>query len=130
MATAVLTGICVGVGVDSAVHFISRLRSESLYNGEVQAVLQRVMRGTGRAIVFDATANALGFVTFIFSGFTPIRTLGLIVCFTMSSCLLLTLVLIPAIIASFPVPFRHPGRQTVYLRAEGEAAREKAEMTE
>jgi predicted RND superfamily exporter protein len=78
------------------------------------------MKGTGRAIVFDATANALGFVTFIFSGFAPIRTLGVLVCFTMLSCLVLTLLVIPAVIAIAPVPFRHRGKGAVCFRLEAE----------
>jgi hypothetical protein len=118
MATAVLTGICVGVGVDSAIHFISRLKRETLLTGQLHEAVSRVMHGTGRAIVFDAVANSLGFFTFLFSGFTPIRTLGVLVCFTMLSCMVLTLILIPAVVAIFPVPFRHAKGNTVYLRAQ------------
>jgi len=80
MATAVLTGICVGVGVDSAIHFISRLKYEALFTTDMREAVRGVMLGTGRAIVFDAIANSLGFVALIFSGFTPIRTLGVLVC--------------------------------------------------
>ncbi|MBI4830595.1 MAG: MMPL family transporter [Candidatus Lindowbacteria bacterium] len=125
MATAVLTGICVGVGVDSAIHFISRLKRESLATGQMHEAVRRVMLGTGRAIVFDAIANSLGFVTFMFSGFTPIRTLGVLVCFTMLSCLTLTLILIPSIIALIPVPFRHPREGTIFLHAQDEQTEEE-----
>lgn len=125
MATAVLTGICVGVGVDSAIHFVSSLRRESLCTPRMHEAVGRVMHGTGRAIVFDAVANSLGFATFLFSGFTPIRTLGVLVCFTMLSCLALTLILIPAIIAVIPVPFRHTGENTIYLNADSEETKEE-----
>ena len=73
------------------------------------------MIGAGRAIVFDATSNVLGFATFIFSGFAPVRTLGVLICFTMVSCLVLTLLLVPAIIALIPVPFRHAEEGTIFL---------------
>jgi hypothetical protein len=125
MATAVLTGICVGVGVDSAIHFISSLKRESLCTQRMHEAVGRVMQGTGRAIVFDAIANSLGFATFLFSGFTPIRTLGVLVCFTMLSCLALTLILIPTIIAVIPVPFRHTGEGTIYLSAQSEQTEEE-----
>jgi predicted RND superfamily exporter protein len=114
-ATAVLTGISVGVGVDFAIHFISRLKRESLLTGRMDQAVGATMIGAGRAIVFDATSNVLGFVTFMFSGFAPVRTLGVLVCFTMVSCLVLTLLLVPAIIALIPVPFRHAEEGTIFL---------------
>ncbi|UCD58288.1 MAG: MMPL family transporter, partial [Candidatus Hydrogenedentota bacterium] len=117
MATAVLTGICVGVGVDFAIHFISRLRRESLRIGQMDEAVRAAILGAGRAIVFDALSHVLGFTAFLFSGFTPIRNLGMLICFTMVSCVVLTLIFIPAIIAIVPVPFRHAKGETIFLRA-------------
>jgi len=115
-ATAVLTGISVGVGVDFAIHFISRLKRELLRTTQIDDVVAATMLGSGRAIVFDAISNILGFMTFLFSGFAPVRTLGLLICFTMVSCVVLTLLFIPAILAIVPVPFRRVGERTLYLQ--------------
>jgi len=122
-ATAVITGISVGVGVDFAIHFISRLRLESLRTGDVEKAISTVMLGAGRAIIYDATSNVLGFMTFMFSGFAPVRTLGVLICFTMISCVVLTLIFIPALIATIPFPFRHTGKATTFLRTEPEHER-------
>lgn len=115
-ATAVLTGISVGVGVDFAIHFISRLRRESLRANTLNDAIDVTVVGSGRAIIFDAMSNILGFVTFMFSGFGPVRDLGVLMCFTMVSCVLLTLLLIPTLLALVPVPFRHARADTVFLR--------------
>ena len=123
-ATAVLTGISVGVGVDFAIHFISRLRRELRRTTFLDDAVGSTMLGAGRAIIFDAISNVLGFAAFLFSGFAPVRTLGLLVCFTMVSCVLLTLLFIPAVMALAPIPFRSFGEDTLFLnrRPEEDAA--------
>lgn len=115
-ATAVLTGISVGVGVDFAIHFISRLKRETLRTLQIDEAVNSVMLGGGRAIIYDGISNILGFMTFVFSGFAPVRTLGVLICFTMISCVVLTLIFIPAIIATIPIPFRHAGKENIFLR--------------
>jgi len=115
-ATAVLTGISVGVGVDFAIHFISRLRSEARTAQTLNDAVGVTVIKSGRAIVFDAASNILGFMTFIFSGFGPVRNLGILMCFTMVACLLLTLLLIPTLLALFPIPFRRLREETLFLR--------------
>lgn len=114
-ATAVLTGISVGVGVDFAIHFISRLRRELERTKQIDEAIGATMLGSGRAIVYDAISNILGFMAFLFSGFAPVRTLGMLICFTMVSCVVLTLLFIPTILALVPVPFRERGKQAVFL---------------
>ncbi len=133
IATAVITGISVGVGVDFAIHLIARLRRQSLQTDRIEEAMETSMIEAGRAIIFDATSNTLGFIVFIFSGFMPVRTLGVLICFTMVSCVVLTLIVIPAFIALVPVPFRHSGKKTVFLRGgqlDDEAALCESEKTE
>jgi predicted RND superfamily exporter protein len=115
-ATAVLTGISVGVGVDFAIHFISRLKRESLQSETLDDAIDVTVVHSGRAIVFDGMSNILGFVTFIFSGFGPVRDLGVLMCFTMIMCVLLTLLLIPTLVALVPVPYRYAKEPTIFLR--------------
>ncbi len=115
-ATAVVTGISVGVGVDFAIHFISRLKHESRRLRNLGEAVEITVVRSGRAIIFDALSNILGFVTFIFSGFGPVRDLGVLMCFTMVACVLLTLLLIPTLVALVPVPFRYADEGTLYLR--------------
>jgi predicted RND superfamily exporter protein len=115
-ATAVITGISVGVGVDFAIHFISRLKRESLRTTQLEDAIGTAMQGSGRAIIYDAISNVLGFMTFLFSGFAPVRTLGVLICFTMISCVVLTLIFVPAIIATVPIPFRHRGKESIFFR--------------
>ncbi len=115
-ATAVITGISVGVGVDFAIHFISRLKQETLRTTQMDEAVKSVTLAGGRAIVYDGLSNILGFAAFAFSDFAPVRTLGVLICFTMISCVVLTLIFIPAVIATIPIPFRHAGKGNVVLR--------------
>jgi hypothetical protein len=80
-----------------------------------EAVIGAVVK-SGRVTIIDAMSNVLGFITLVFSGFAPVRDLGVLMCFTMASCVLLTLLLIPTMIALMPVPFRYPQRATIRLR--------------
>ncbi len=129
MATAVLTGISVGVGVDFAIHFITRLKRESLRTRHTDEAVRTAILAAGPAIVYDAASNIIGFVTFFLSDFAPMRSLGLLICFTMISCLILTLIFVPTIFALLPVPLRYKGRETIYLKSGPIEEKEEAEAS-
>jgi hypothetical protein len=115
-ATAVVTGISVGVGLDFAIYFITRLKHKLLETTDVDAAIADTVVSSGRVTIIDALSNVLGFVTFIFSGFAPVRDLGVLMCFQMVICVLLTLLLVPSLIMLLPIPFRYHGRDTIHQR--------------
>ncbi len=99
MATAIITSIAVGIGVDFAIHFFSRLRQEHTEGHTIEEATRRTMRTAGKAICFDVASNVLGFIAFLFSGFTPIQNLGWLISLTMLTCAFGTLVLLPPLAA-------------------------------
>ena len=88
--TSLLAALCIGIGVDYAIHLLSAF----LRN---QQTLEQVLMTTGRAIMANAASVALGFIGLLFSRFMPIVNLGLLFCIAMTTAALSALVLLPAL---------------------------------
>lgn len=104
-ATALLSSIMIGVGVDFTIQYIwcfnSFVRAGSAYEDAVYKA-----HGTiGRSIIINALSVMAGFSILIFSGFTSIRFFGYLVLISISSCLFGALLFIPAILIKFKPGF-------------------------
>ncbi len=99
IGSAVVSSIVIGIGVDYAIHYISRLE-ENLKKGLgfEQALLQTV-RHSGKAITFNAFVVGIGFIALMFSIMSPIVTMGWMITVTMFLSAFCTLVLLPASLA-------------------------------
>ena len=103
-ATAIITSVAVGVGVDFALHYLINFRQELRRHSEdadIEQVATRVFMIGGKPILFDMVANILGFSVLMFSGFLPIRYFGWLISLTMLTVGVATLLLMPALIAVF-----------------------------
>lgn len=103
-ATAIITSIAVGVGVDFALHYLINFRQElrgAPAAADIEEIAMRVFMTGGKPILFDMVANILGFSVLIFSGFLPIRYFGWLISLTMLTVGVATLLLMPALIAVF-----------------------------
>jgi predicted RND superfamily exporter protein len=103
-ATAIITSIAVGVGVDFALHYLINFRQEWRRNpaqADIEEIAMRVFMTGGKPILFDMVANILGFSVLVFSGFLPIRYFGWLISLTMLTVGIATLLLMPAMIAVF-----------------------------
>ncbi len=105
MGTAIITAIAVGVGVDFAIHFISRYREEFQKTGDVEKTTVITLNTAGEAIILDMFSNVLGFSVLIFSGFTPVQNFGWLVSLTMITSGFGSLVLLPPLLAFFKPGF-------------------------
>jgi hypothetical protein len=105
MGTAIITAIAVGVGVDFAIHFISRYREEFQKTGDVEKTTVTTLNTAGEAIILDMFSNVLGFSVLIFSGFTPVQNFGWLVSLTMITSGFGSLVLLPPLLAFFKPGF-------------------------
>jgi predicted RND superfamily exporter protein len=97
-ATALITSIAVGIGVDYAIHFlehytITRLEGKSLEEATVETLLY-----TGRAIVFNAVAVMGGFAILLFSVFPPNRQVGALIILNMATSAIATLTVLVVLI--------------------------------
>lgn len=108
IATAMLSSIMIGVGVDYTIHFLWRYREER-QNGLVpQEAVKKTLTTTGRGIVFNAFSVIIGFVVLLTSGFMPVRFFGFLVVVSIFACLVGALVFIPALCLVWKPKFLEP----------------------
>jgi hydrophobe/amphiphile efflux-3 (HAE3) family protein len=104
-ATALLSSIMIGVGVDFTIQYMwcfnAQISKGLSYTDATKASIGTI----GRSIIINAISVIAGFSALMFSGFTSIRFFGYLVIISISSCLLGALVLIPAILVKFKPGF-------------------------
>ncbi len=100
VATLMVSAVAIGIGVDYAIHFISRFRREYQINRDAERALEATIRTTGRAITYNALSVALGFVILAVASFKGVRSFGLLVAMTMVVSALSALTVIPAILVT------------------------------
>lgn len=100
-ATALLSSIMIGVGVDFTIQYIWCFNSQIVKGLSYQEAVRSSMRIIGRSIVINGLTVMAGFSVLIFSGFASIRFFGYLVIVSISSCLLGAIILVPAIIMKF-----------------------------
>ena len=100
-ATALLSSIMIGVGVDFTIQYIWCFNIHINKGLSYEDSTRTSMRTIGRSIIINAFSVMAGFAVLMFSGFTSIRFFGYLVIISISSCLLGAIVLIPAIIMKF-----------------------------
>lgn len=99
VGTSMFAAIAIGLGVDFAIHVITRLRTflveDALPFEQAVALLYAT---TGRALLFNFLALSLGFGVLLFSQVPPLNNLGLLVGCTVATGFLASLTLLPALI--------------------------------
>jgi len=104
-ATALLSSIMIGVGVDFTIQYIwcfnIRIRKGESYEEATRAAMATI----GRSIIINAGTLMAGFSALMLSGFTSIRFFGYLVFISIGSCLAGALILIPAILMKFKPGF-------------------------
>ncbi len=113
VATALLSSVMIGVGVDYTIHFLWRYREERNKNRPAREAVITTITTTGRGIIFNALSVIVGFVVLIISSFTPIRFFGILVVVSILSCLAGALVILPAIVIRFKPRFLEPEEEKV-----------------
>ncbi|WP_286169809.1 MMPL family transporter [Halocella sp. SP3-1] len=104
IATALLSSVMIGVGVDYTIHFLWRYREEKKLKDTVEAV-KKTLKTTGRGIIFNALSVVIGFVALMISDFLPVKFFGFLVVVSIGACLLGALVFLPAICIIFKPKF-------------------------
>lgn len=108
VATALLSSIMIGVGVDYTIHFLWRYREERQQHRPKKEAVITTLTTTGRGIIFNAFSVIVGFIILIISSFTPIRFFGILVVVSIFSCLAGALVVLPALVLKYKFKFLEP----------------------
>jgi predicted RND superfamily exporter protein len=99
IATAMISSIAIGIGIDYIIHFMDGYARElQKAGGRWEGITQRTLKSRGPAILFNALSVALGFAVILFSNFKPLNHLGGLIFFTMLNSSLVSLTLLPVIL--------------------------------
>jgi hypothetical protein len=98
IATALLSSIMIGVGIDYTIHFLYRYKQERQEGLNAREAVIKTLTTTGRGITFNAVSVMIGFCALPFSSFTPIRFFGFLVIISIFTCLVGALVIIPSLV--------------------------------
>ena len=101
MGTAIITAISVGIGVDFALHYISRFREEYTHHKDIELSTIKTMSTSGKAIIYDMLSNVLGFSVLTLSDFEPVHNFGWLVSLTMLTVGIGTLIMLSSMFLVF-----------------------------
>ncbi|MDR2178256.1 MAG: MMPL family transporter [Treponema sp.] len=98
LATAMISSVSIGVGIDYTIHFIEAYMREYRLSGGTGDFLRRAYYVSGTAILVDTLSVGLGFAVLWFSNFIVLRDFGLLVCLAMMISALSGLIIVPALL--------------------------------
>jgi len=104
-ATALLSSIMIGVGVDFTIQYLWRYNIELRKGATRKEAISTTYRTTGRSIVINALSVMAGFSATLVSGFLSIRFFGYLTLLAIGSCLLYAIVVMPAFMLYFKPSF-------------------------
>ena len=97
IATAMLSSIMIGVGIDYTIHFLWRYREERRSGLNPLEGVQKTLTTTGRGIVFNALSVIIGFIVLLISNFLPVKFFGFLVVVSIFACLIGALIIVPSL---------------------------------
>jgi uncharacterized protein len=98
IATALISSIMIGVGIDYTIHFLWRFKEERSKGVDHREAAYITLITTGRGIIINAMSVIIGFLALTLSNFEPLRFFGGLVVISITTCLICALVLIPSIV--------------------------------
>jgi len=104
IVTAMIAAIAIGIGIDYSIHFLSGYVREYRRSADRRRAAERTVGTTGKAIAYNALSVAAGFAVLVFSIFTPLNTVGIMMSLTMVSSSLLSITILPFLLGLLPEP--------------------------
>ncbi len=107
VSTALTASMAIGIGVDYAIHMVSKYRLEAKKEKAPHEVTKETLLTSGRAIWFNALVVALGFLVLLSANLVPQQKLGIMVALTMMTCFMGAATFIPAMLNQFRPKFAY-----------------------
>jgi len=101
LGTSMVGAVAICVGIDYTIHCMEAYKREFRASGNVNGgdFLQRVFISSGKAIIINALSVGAGFAVLLLSNFVMLGDFGLLIAFTMFSSMLVSLTVLPAMLA-------------------------------
>jgi len=90
--------IAIGIGVDDTIHFLTRLRLESLRTSDTDEALKNTFYFTGRAIVQTTLILTAGFIPFLLTDYLSLAVMGTLLPMCLIVALIADLLFVPALV--------------------------------
>jgi uncharacterized protein len=98
VATAIVSSIAIGIGVDYSIHFITWYRNELRVTPDIDLALKNTIHRKGRGILYNMFVVFGGFIVLVISNFVPLVQFGGLVAFCMLLSAFGALAVVPAVI--------------------------------
>ena len=98
LMTITISAIAIGIGVDNAIHYIHRFKSEFKKDNNYLKTMYRSHASIGLAMFYTSITVTLGFLILALSNFIPSIYFGIFTAIAMLSALLANLTLLPKLI--------------------------------
>ena len=108
IATAMLSSMMIGIGVDYTIHFMWRYKVERASDLNPGQAVRKTLETTGRGILFNGLSVIIGFSVLIFSSFPPIRFFGFLILLSIIACLSGAFLVITGILIIWKPSFMEP----------------------
>jgi len=105
IATGITASITIGIGIDYAIHFISRYRAGIREGRSRTEAVVATMRTSGKAILFNAVSVIGGFLVLSASSFLGLSQFGQLIALSMAVSAFSALTVIPAIFVQWQPRF-------------------------
>ena len=99
--TSIIASLAIGIGIDYAIHYVSRYRLELTNGNTVEDAIRIAGQTAGRGIFYNAIALIAGFLVLAFSQFRAISVFGYLISVTMIVSSLATLLVIPVLLQTY-----------------------------
>jgi len=104
IVTAIIASVAIGIGIDYSIHVVSAYMYEYRLTGDSELAAHRTLRLTGRAIFFNVVSVTLGFAVLMFSMFTPLNSMGVLMGIIMITSSFFSLTLLPVVLRTIGLP--------------------------
>jgi predicted RND superfamily exporter protein len=98
IVTAIIASVAVGIGIDYSIHVVSAYIFEYRLTGSTEEAAHRTLGLTGRAIFYNVMSVTLGFAVLVFSMFTPLNSVGILMGVIMLTSSFFSLTLLPVVL--------------------------------
>jgi hypothetical protein len=101
LMTITIAAIAIGIGVDNAIHYIHRFKTEFKVDQDYLATMYRSHASIGLAMFYTSITVAIGFLVLALSNFIPSIYFGIFTAIAMLSAVLANLTLLPKLLLMF-----------------------------
>ena len=98
LMTLTIAAICIGIGVDDAIHYVHRYREERARATDTDTAIVMAHLSVGRAMYFTSLTMVAGFSVLMLSNFYPTIYFGLFTSLAMALALLANMTVLPSLL--------------------------------